>query len=526
MTGKEQENAVIYARYSSHNQQEQSIEGQLAAAYNYAEKKGYTIVKEYCDRAKTGTNDNREEFQRMLSDCAKKQFSVIIVWKVDRFGRNREEITFNKYRAKKHGVRVEYVAETISEGPEGVILESVLEGMAEYFSLQLSQNVKRGLLESAKKHQVIGGRAPLGYRVAPDKTYAIDPKTSPIIKTIFEQYASGSTISEIIIYLNSHGYRTSTGDKFTKDSIPRILHNERYMGVYSYKDIIREENAIPAIIDRDTFMRVQDMLKINRRKPSRKWSYTDYLLSDKLLCGECGASMTGTSGFGKQGVKYQYYACTNHKNGCTKKTVRQDWIEDLVLTEVHNLLQDDDLIEFIADQTWNLYIKESKEQEQEKAMKAQLAGIDKSIANLVKSIEAGLFSDAIVARMDELEKQKSEIKKALVEKELQQSFRLTKDHIVFFLEQFKNMNFEDRECQRRMTDTFVNSMFLFDDHLTIAFNYSGNNAKKTISLKEMHAAPVFECACKTRDLHTASETLRIIWFLHVFTIDIKIPERH
>ena len=128
MTGKkENELAVVYARFSSSKQQETSIEGQLAAAHKYAETKGYTIIREYCDRAKTGTNDNREEFQRMLSDTAKHQFTVIIVWKVDRFGRNREEITFNKYRAKKNGVRVEYVAENVVEGPEGVILESVLE---------------------------------------------------------------------------------------------------------------------------------------------------------------------------------------------------------------------------------------------------------------------------------------------------------------------------------------------------------------------------------------------------------------
>ena len=126
--------AVVYARYSSHGQTEQSIEGQLAAAKTYAAAKGYTIVHEYIDRAMTGRNDNRDEFQHMLSDTAKKQFQVIIVWKVDRFGRNREEITFNKYRCKNTGDRVEYVAENDPESAEGVILESVLEGMAEYYS--------------------------------------------------------------------------------------------------------------------------------------------------------------------------------------------------------------------------------------------------------------------------------------------------------------------------------------------------------------------------------------------------------
>lgn len=98
-------NAVIYARYSSHGQTEQSIEGQLAKGHEYAAAQGYTVVHEYIDRAMTGRNDNREAFQKMLSDTGKHQFQVVIVWKVDRFGRNREEIAFNKHTCKKNGVR-------------------------------------------------------------------------------------------------------------------------------------------------------------------------------------------------------------------------------------------------------------------------------------------------------------------------------------------------------------------------------------------------------------------------------------
>ena len=143
--------AVIYARYSSHSQTEQSIEGQLAAAHGYAKNKGYTVIREYCDRAQTGRNDNRDAFQQMLSDTDKHQFDVIITWKVDRIGRNREDIAFNKHRCKKNGVRIEYVAENLPDSAESVILESVLEGMAEYYSLQLSTNIRRGQLESARK---------------------------------------------------------------------------------------------------------------------------------------------------------------------------------------------------------------------------------------------------------------------------------------------------------------------------------------------------------------------------------------
>ena len=481
------ENAVVYARYSSHNQQEQSIEGQLAAARKYADTKGYTIIHEYCDRAKTGTNDNRDEFQKMLSDCSKKKFSVIIVWKVDRFGRNREEITFNKYRAKKHGVRVEYVAENISEGPEGVILESVLEGMAEYFSLQLSQNVKRGLLESAKKHRIISGQIPLGYRAGPDKTFEINPDTAPTVKLIFDMYAAGSTMAEITRYLNDHGYRTSKGKPFTKDTLPRILHNEKYIGIYTYKDIIRDENAVPAIVDRDVFEKVQQMMKVNRKAPSSKWSYSDYILSDKLFCGHCGTPMVGTSGSSHTGAKYGYYACGERlrNKSCHKKNVRQDLIEENVLTDVHYLLQDDAKLDFIADLVWQQYLKDDQHQQEIQMLKKQLAGVEKSIANLVRSIEAGIFNDAIKTRMDELDGEKAALQKAIAENELTTPMQITKEQILFFLYQLRDMDFEDRKCQKRLIAIFVNSIYLYDDdRLVINYNFKGDGSSNTVTLSE------------------------------------------
>lgn len=520
--------AVVYARYSSHNQGEQSIEGQLAAAKAYAEAKGYTIVHEYIDRAMTGRNDNRDEFQQMLSDTAKKQFSVIILWKVDRFGRNREEITFNKYRCKKNGVRVEYVAENVPNAPEGVILESVLEGMAEYYSLQLSQNVKRGLLESAKKHHMIGGHEPLGYNMGANKEYVIDPKTAPTVKLIFEMYANGSTVSEIIAHLNANGHRTKQGKEFTKNSLSVVLKNEKYIGRYIYKDLIDDEDAIPAIVEKDVFYKVQDMLKINRRMPSHKWSYTDYLLTDKLFCGKCGSMMVGESGFGKMGVKYNYYMCSKHRKEktCDKKTVRADWLEELVIGKVvKEIVNNDELLEFIAETTWQYYLSQDEDRERLEAMQRQLDDIDKAIGNLVKAIEMGIINDATVSRMNELEAQKAAIIKARADKELERGFKLTKDHILFFLEQFKNMDYSDRECQRRLVNVFINSIYLYDDELKVVFNFGGDNS--TITLKELSKAEhakEFVCCVPSPALTITYEPV-IMWFSHVFVVNVKIPER-
>ena len=194
--------AITYYRYSSHRQGEQSIEGQRAEAERWAKANGYTIVKEYADRAMTGTNDDRDQFQLMLRELERLRPAVLILWKVDRMGRNKEEIAFNKYRCKKNGVKVIYTAESIPDTPEGVILERVQEGMAEYYSLQLSQNVRRGLRVSATKCQSTGGNRPLGYRTGPDKKFEIDPEGAAIVRQVFERYVRGETQAEIGHALN------------------------------------------------------------------------------------------------------------------------------------------------------------------------------------------------------------------------------------------------------------------------------------------------------------------------------------
>lgn len=482
-------NAVIYARYSSHGQTEQSIEGQLAKGHEYAAAQGYTVVHEYIDRAMTGRNDNREAFQKMLSDTGKHQFQVVIVWKVDRFGRNREEIAFNKHTCKKNGVRVEYVAESLPNSPEAVILESVLEGMAEYYSIQLSQNIRRGQLESAKKCQCVGGTVPLGYTLDSDKHFVIDPQTAPIVKKIFDLYAEGATISEITGQLNEQGIRTARKQLYTKNSLTKLLKNEKYIGIYAYKDVVRVEGGVPAIVDKSTFDRVQELLKINRRAPSHTWTKVEYLLTDKLFCGHCGSPMVGESGFSHTGAKYSYYGCIKRRRekACDKKPVRQDWIEALVLDETVKLLHDDELMEYIIDRTWEYYQVTDKVQEEKAVFEAQLAEIDKAINNLVRAIEAGIFNAATKSRMDELDAQKAALTASLADLELTSGIRITREHIEYFLLRLRDLDVKDRECQKRLVQTFVNAVFVYDDgRVKITYNYSGKSS--TITLNQIDGA--------------------------------------
>lgn len=479
--------AAIYARYSSHSQTEQSIEGQLAAAHAYAESHGYTVVHEYCDRAQTGRNDNRDAFQQMLSDTDKHQFDVIITWKVDRIGRNREDIAFNKHRCKKNGIRIEYVAENLPDSAESVILESVLEGMAEYYSLQLSTNIRRGQLESARKLQCIGGTRPLGYDVDREtKRFIINPQTAPIVKQIFEKYAEGSTETEIITWLNEQGIRTTKKKPFSKSSLATLLHNEKYIGVYVYKDIVRVEDGVPAIVDKELFDKVQELMKVNRRAPSHTWTHQDYILTDKLFCGKCGSPMVGESGFSHTGAKHSYYSCVGHrkKKTCDKRPVRQDWIEKKVLEATRDLLADEELLDFIADKTYAYYLSVNGNAKQKSVLENELASVNTSIDRLISAIEAGAFNDRIKTRLDDLNAQKAQITASIAEMELASGFRLTRDHIAFFLRAFRDADISDRACQKRLVQTFVNAVFVYDDKIKIVYNYTSDSNTVTLDIVE------------------------------------------
>lgn len=514
--------AVVYARYSSHSQTEQSIEGQLSEAHKYAAAHGYTIVSEYVDRARSGRTDNREEFQRMLRDTAKKQFSVIIVWKVDRFGRNREEIAINKSRCHRNGVRVEYVAENIPETPEGVILESVLEGIAEYYSLQLSQNIRRGLAESAEKCQVTGGSRPLGYKTGPDKKFAIDEATAPTVQLIYKLYADGMTMADIVRELNNRGLRTLNGGKFVRNSLRTVLKNEKYRGIYIGHGK-RIEGGIPRIIDDDLFFKVQEMLKINKRAPARTWARADYILSDKLFCGHCGALMYGESGTSKSGARHNYYICSAKKkaHSCDKKAVRQTDIEDLVIKSVLNLLRDDELLEQIIEQTWQYYQAQDDGQEELNALQRQLEQVETSIRNLIRAIEAGILTEDTKARMDELSAQKADLKAEIAEQKSALSLRITYAQLSYYLKKLRDGDHNGRDAQKRLIQTFVNSVFVFDDEVKITFNYSSDNS--TITLKMLKDAESGEVFGRRVSCSTKVRRYELMWFATVFCLAQKLP---
>ncbi len=463
--------AVIYARYSSHNQTEQSIEGQLRECYSFAEKNNISIVGTYIDRALSATTDNRPEFQKLIHDSSSKYFDTVLTYKIDRFARNRYDSAIYKARLKKNGVKVLYAKENIPDGPEGIILESLLEGMAEYYSAELSQKIKRGKIESAYKLKATGGHAPFGLKIGEDGTYIVDEVTAPETKKIFEMYADGVRIKDICNRLNSLGFKTTKNAKFTNNSLHGILKNEKYIGVYSASGL-RFEDAIEPIISKELFYRVQKRIAENRRRGAKNKAKVNYLLSGKLFCGLCHGPIGSESGTSRHGYKCHYYKCLNRKKykTCSKKIVRKEWLEKLVAYETVNHIFDENKINIIAEHCVSINENEKNNNSEIKELNAQLKTINKSLNNLLKAIENGIFNETTNARMIELENNKTKLEYEIELAKIQQP-TLTKEHIIFMLEQLipKKENLSENEIEK-IIDTFVHSVYLYDDKLLVTYN--------------------------------------------------------
>ena len=476
--------AVIYARYSSDSQREASIEGQLRDCKDYAEKNGITVVGTYIDRAYSAKTDDRPEFQHMIKDSAKKIFDVVLVWKLDRFARNRYDAVNYKHQLEKNGVHLVSAMEPISQGPEGIMVESMLIGMAEYYSAELALKVARGERENALQCKYNGGVVPLGFTIGKeDRLYHIDPETAPIVQEIFTRYADGEPAEKIAASLNERGLRTRTGKPFVKNSFFQIFRNRRYIGEYRYKDIVTP-GGIPAIIDQDLFDRVQQRFeqnKIAHGRPAKE--DVSYLLTTKLFCGKCGTLMGGESGTSHMGTTYYYYKCGNAKRHgkahCDLKAIRKEPLERFVVDTAIKVIFSDEIIERLID-----LVMEAQQQENTRlpVLKEQLRDTEKRLANLLEAIEQGILTPTTKQRLDELEARKEALNTSILEEELKKPV-LTREWIRFWLEKFRKGDVGSTEHQRQILDTFVNSVYVFDDRVVLNFNFTDD--AKTVTREEV-----------------------------------------
>ena len=460
--------AVIYARYSSDNQREESIEGQIRECTAYAEKNGITIIKHYIDRAISAKTDNRPEFQQMIKDSDKKLFDIVLVWKLDRFARNRYDSARYKTQLKKNGVKLMSATEIISEGPEGIILESVLEGYAEYYSADLAEKVVRGQTENIMKGRCNGGRGTFGYTLDSERKFHIDPLASPFVLESFRKYRDGLTMKEIRDWLNENGIKNPVGGAFTYNSVEHMLKNRRYIGELKFRDVVVPD-AIPPIVPLELFEDVQEKIAKNKKAPARRKAEDDYLLTTKLHCGYCGALMFGESGTSRTGEVHRYYKCATAKKhkGCKKKTVRKQWLEDLVVNQTMQLVRDDAAMESIIAKVMEL---QDRENTNLPLYEKQLRDAESGIQNMLNAIQAGILTSSTKERLEQLEETKRELEARIAEEKLAKP-KVTEEFIRFWLLRFRKLNMNQKDQRQALVDTFINSIYLYDDKVLITFNY-------------------------------------------------------
>lgn len=461
-------NIVIYARYSSHSQTEQSIEGQLETCYEYAGKSGHIVIGEYIDRAQSGTSDNRAEFQRMITDSDKHTFEGVLVYQLDRFARNRYDSAINKAKLKKNGVRVLSARENISEDASGILVEGVLESMAEYYSAELSQKIRRGLNINAEKCLSTGSNPGLGYTVDKQtREFHVDPQAANIVREIFERYASGETVADMIRDLNARKIKTSLGHDFNKNSLHRLLRNRRYIGYYIYKDT-ETADSMPRIIEDELFQRVQHILDRNKAAPARSRGKLEYLLTTKLFCGYCREMMTGYGGTGKSGKAYHYYACKKaKKRQCQKKVIDKQQIEDKVVLACRELLTDSN-IEKIAYEV-SAACEADFDSSGVKHIRAAIRETDKAIENLWNALERGQAADMITERLGKRQNEKKELQAQLAI-EMGKQVTFTEAQVKAFLHALKKGSFDNENSRRGIINIFLRAVYLYDDRMVLVLN--------------------------------------------------------
>ena len=484
--------AAIYARFSSSNQREESIDAQVRAIEEYAERNNIKINKVYTDRAKSATTSDRPAFLDMINDSKKDLFDLVIVHKLDRFARNRYDSAVYKRKLRENGVEVISALENLDGSPESIILESVLEGYNEYYSANLRREVKKGMKENALNCKHNGGLAPLGFDVAEDKTYIINEEQAKSVKLIFEMYANGHGYSEIIDELKKKGFKTQTGGNFSRPSLHDILVNEKYRGVYIFnrtvskkagkrnhhkskdeKKIIRVEGGMPRIIDDQTWRRVQKRMKGNKRSVNNKAKEV-YLLTGLIRCGKCEGAMVGNRRVaGRNKTIYTSYECSTRKRkrDCDMPSISKDFVEKTVIDNMIEEIFSPEAIEKISSKVYRYAKEQNKEINSDiKRFEKHLKEVQKKIDNITEAVAEGLYQPSMKEKLDSLENEKADYEMYLEEARFQaENNSPSKEKIVETLMKYRNIKNESLEDQRRIVRTFVKKVTVYENNISIDY---------------------------------------------------------
>ena len=505
---------VIYARYSSNKQREESIEGQIRICREYAEKHDMEVINEYIDRAETGLSfDKRDSALRMIKDSAAKGFTAVLVYKYDRFSRDQADFYNYKKILNKNGVRLISAMEDIGEGAQSTLIMGVHTAVNNYYSQELAEKATRGMQENALAKKSNGSYPKYGYDIV-DGSYKVNEKEAPVVKSIFDDYINGVSIKEIMGKLNGMGLKTKVGKEFTNDYLNRLLKCPLYYGLYRW-DTIQHDMPELAIIDKATYDKAQKRMAHNQQTGSRARSSVQYALIDKAFCGHCGQPLVAdcvkkkrknknsrkeeTSGrmdFSVSSTKaiveaveksrdfdqgddpdciyYRYYVCRGtknkaHLNGCKKKRISRELLERQVVGFTADQYLTDVNINRIAKATTKLQAgrpsqKEIKEYEE------QIKTEQNKIDNLMDMIEQGMGTKTAYERVAQAE-QRIEVAQHTIEEikarnAPDMSFEQFRDKLIAIREKmqsfFKNGNIPDNVL-KEFCDIFITSVYVYDE---------------------------------------------------------------
>lgn len=417
---------ATYARYSSTNQSETSIEFQHEHMKQYCDRKGYKIIKQYVDEARTGTNDGRKQFQQMLADAKRSpEWSVLLVYDYDRFARNMRDSINHLEMLTNQGIMLLSVNQPFMDiTPEQTLNRNILFAYNAYFSEKLSKVMRDSMKVKAAKCEHCGGKPPLGYDIDNEHHLVINKQEADTVRKIFKMFELGYSYNRMAKYFNSKGITTKTGNEFTKHSFYGLLRQEKYIGIFVWnkerekrkgkrnsheskpiEEQIRIIGGCPAIIDPQVFARVQATLE------ERKTGHVDtknryhYMFKNLgiLKCSCCGADMTGISRRNRSG-NYTVYACPNKGKGCNTKDIRTEHIDRFVSSYLAKELYKRDDLHRIS-----VNIKRGDDYEKLVGQKKQK---ETAIRNVLKAIETNT-SEELIKRLAKLEQEKRSIARAI-----------------------------------------------------------------------------------------------------------------
>ena len=477
--------AVIYARYSSHNQKDASIEQQIEACMKKATAAKLHVVDTYADRAKSGKTDKRKNFQRLMRDAGTGKFQYVIAWKSNRMGRNMLQAMVNAEILSEQGIKCLYVEEDFADTAAGRFALRNMMNVNQFYSENMAEDIRRGMMDNAKQCKAVGS-PPYGYKIAKDKHLEIDEGAARVVREVYEKVAVGTRIIDIVRSLNERGIKTRRGFEWNKSSFNKMLQNERYRGIYIYNDM-RIEGGMPRIISDELFYKVQEAIKMkpNPRCTGRRHENSVYLLTGKLFCGHCLSPMVGDSGKSHTGAMHYYYKCQKRKKQhiCNKRNVQRDYIETLIAKKIYEHCLQDDIMEKIADATVERNIKRLKESNVG-TLEEELNDVNKRIGNLMKAMEAGAMSQNTIARFHELEDQQMKLNIKLNDAKVH-VVSCSKEQLMAGMRVFRKLDVEDKKSRAELFDMFLKAAFLYDDKLRIVFQIPNEHDSVEVPIERM-----------------------------------------